>query len=70
VIDLKAKKDKSGCTLDVIKNKAKLNQENLIIQDVECRNATISNLCQSRESYIEFRCRDGFKFANEKSKLT
>ncbi len=56
-----------GCTLNLLRNKKNIKENNLIVLDVECRNITsASNRCLSQQSFISYKCRNGFIFQNDK----
>lgn len=59
-----------GCPLRHIADKAKLlAKRNLVILDIHCKqmkNKQLSAKCKPNQSYIMYKCRKGFRFANKK----
>ena len=56
----------------MIPNEERLKQRNLIIQKIECikKNNIESGQCFPKESLVKYKCKDGYKFENNKSKYS
>jgi len=61
-----------GCPIKMIPNEERLKQRNLIIQKIECikKNNIESGQCFPKESLVKYKCKDGYKFENNKSKYS
>jgi hypothetical protein len=62
---------KPSCSRKQIPNKLKLRKANLVLTRVECeRNSKLKkNHCLPKESFLSYRCRNGYIFETRKSKI-
>lgn len=55
--------------MDIIKNKTRLKEKNLIAIDVYCGSSHLeSKRCSIKNSYILFKCKNGYIFEDKKGK--
>ena len=59
-----------ACSRDKIPNKLALKRANLILKSLVCETAkeNTKNQCLPKESFLRYRCRNGYIFETKKSK--
>jgi hypothetical protein len=52
-----------------VDNKERLTRRNLLLIDIKCTNVTVSSEdCNSRDSYLVYKCKKGYRFENNQGR--
>lgn len=71
ILILKEEDALPGCSLRSVDNKQRLKRRNLLLVDIKCSNVTESSEhCRSGDSYLIYKCKDGFKFNNNQGRIS